>query len=169
MGVRYGHAVATSWLEDLTIALQPWLPAEAARAVIAGGVIVIGWLLAWLLGALVVRLFRRLSGGLVQLTHGAPGEVPDGIARAEAATIRVAGRIVFWLIFTLFLGVATSILGFPIVSTWLEGLAGYLPRVLAATAIVLLGVLFGHLVRVGVSAAAGRSGMVHARSLGRAA
>jgi hypothetical protein len=55
------------------------------------------------------------------------------------------------------------------VSTWLQTLAGYLPRVLAATAIMLLGVLFGHLVRVAVSAAAARSRMAQARALGRAA
>jgi hypothetical protein len=163
--------VGASWLDDLTRELQTWLPAEAARAVVAGAIVVLGLLLAWLLGALVARLFRRVSGELVRLTHGGQGatRAPEGVARAEAATVRVARRIVFWLVLSLFLGVATSIMGLPIVSTWLQALAGYLPRVLAAAAIMLLGVLFGHLVRVTVSAAAARSGMAQSRTLGRAA
>src|SRR5690606_11937338 len=81
----------------------------------------------------------------------------------------VSGRVAFWLVFTLFLGAGTTVLGFPVLSSWMGGLAAYLPRVLASVAILLLGVLSGLFIRAIVMTATEASGLALASSLARAA
>lgn len=146
------------------------MPAELARVAVAAAIAVIGYLLARASRYLAVRLFRRGTEQLLALSRsgragaGLPGARESSL-QAETAALDAAGRIVFWLVFALFLGAATSVLGFPVLSAWLESLAGYLPRVLAAAAIVLLGVLSGLLLR----AALGSARITYARSLARGA
>lgn len=157
-------------MQELVRGLESWLPPEVARLAIAAAVIVVGYLVATLFRMVLTRLFRRMSSRLLSLTgQAARGAHVEESKRAEAAAVVVAGRIVFWLVFALFLGAAMSLLGFAILSAWLESLAAYLPRVLAAAAIVLLGVLSGLLVRGAVSAGVGARRPGYARSFGRAA
>ena len=121
-------------------------------------IVVVGYLLARLASGLAVRLLKRWSAGLLtmaeQLSRLRGGEAHFVRGDAEAAAARMTGRVVFWIIFAIFLAAATSAIGVPVVSSWLEGLAGYLPQVFAAAAIVLLGLLVGHLSRMLVLSAA---------------
>lgn len=166
--------MVSPWIQGLVDRLSQWLPIELAHAAIAVAVAALGYVLARGARYVVTRLLRRVSHQILSLSHRAseraglahPVEATPG---AEDAAIDLSGRVVFWLVFTIFLGAATAVLGFPVLSAWLEGLAGYLPQVLAAAAIVLLGVLSGMLLRIVVIAAARSAGFGYARSLGRAA
>ncbi len=60
-------------------------------------------------------------------------------------------------------------IGVPVVSNWLSSLAAYLPQAFAAAAILLLGLLFGHLLRVVVLSAAAGAGLPYARALAQVA
>jgi len=166
--------LSSPWIQDLVARLAQWVPVEVARLVIALAVVAVGYVLARVIKYVVVRLFRRASAQLSSMSRrasrraGLP-ETPEARERAEVAAIEISGRVAFWLVFALFLGVATTVLGFPALSAWLESLAGYLPRVMASAAIVLLGILSGVFARVVVTAAAGSSGFAVASSLGRAA
>jgi small-conductance mechanosensitive channel len=166
--------VSTTAIHDLTTWLQQWLPPELARVAVAAGIIALGYLVATAIRFVVVRVFRRLSGRLLSITRRASeragiAHAPDATRGAEAAALGVAGRIAFWVVFALFLGAASTLLGFPILTEWLASLAGYLPHVLAATAIVLLGILSGLMLRVTVTAATRSAGFLYAQALGRAA
>ncbi len=164
----------SSFVEALVHRLDAWISADLARLVVAVALIVCGYALARLARYVATRLLRRASEGLTSFTHhtGNQGEVdptPRPRTKAESAAIHFAGRAVFWLILVLFLGAGTTVLGFPVLSSWFGTLAGYLPRVLAAAAILLFGILSGLLARTVVTAAAESSGIEIARSLGRAA
>lgn len=154
--------------------LGQWMPAELGRVAVALAVVVVGYLLARIIRYFVTRLFRGATSHFVSLSqraHDHAGLVPgsETMTGAQEAAIQVSGRVAFWLVFTLFLGAGAAVLGFPVLSSWLEGLAAYLPRVLAAVAIVLLGVLSGLLLRAMVTAAARSSSPTLAASLGRGA
>lgn len=150
------------------------MPPEVARVVLAVAVIVVGYALALALRFAAIRLLRRGSAGLLSLSGRGAGEAAahapaEATLRAQASAVSFAGRIVFWLVFLVFLGAGTTILGFHVVSAWLASLSSYLPHALAAAAIVLLGVLSGLVARATVAAAATSARVPHAQALGRAA
>jgi small-conductance mechanosensitive channel len=87
-----------------------------------------------------------------------------GVERPASALI---GGIVFWLVFLLFFTAATETLGLPVLATWLSGISYYLPRILVAALIVLVGLLAGNLARDAITAAASAAGLAYAELLGR--
>jgi small-conductance mechanosensitive channel len=79
------------------------------------------------------------------------------------------GKVAFWLVFLLFVAAATEALGLPVVSAWLSGVAAYLPRLLVAALIVVMGFLAGSLGRSALSATGSSAGFAYADALGRLA
>ena len=160
-------------LESATAELVSWASERVPDALLAAIIVAVGYLVARLARALTDRLLRRFSLRLIALVEraarrrGVPSEL--SAQQAELVTGAVAGRIVFWLVFALFLAAATAAVGVPVVSTWLAGFADYLPRVLAAGGIVLFGILVSHLVRVVVLSAAASARLRHVTALARAA
>ncbi|MGE0870917.1 MAG: mechanosensitive ion channel domain-containing protein [Kofleriaceae bacterium] len=149
---------ALAWTED-------HVPAVALGV----AVILLGYLVAIAFREIATRLLRRWSNRLVgvveRMSHRRGVAMPIEHAEAESVVVSVTSRIVFWLAFTVFLAVATTAVGIPVVSTWLAGFATYLPRVLAAIAVLLLGVLAGHVARILVLSAAASAGVRYARTL----
>ena len=81
--------------------------------------------------ALVLRgLTRRLVGRGARLMQGlyAKGGGAPSTERLERAT----GDAVYWLVIVCAVMAATEMLGLPVVTTWLSGVASFLPRVAAA-------------------------------------
>ena len=158
-----------TWLETEFDALVAWSEGRVPSAVLALGVLLLGYLVALLFRGLAARLLRRWSAGLVgvveRMSHRRGVAMPLEHGEAETLVVRVTSRIVFWLVFAIFLATATAAIGVPVVSTWLAGFAAYLPRVLAALAVLLLGVLAGHLARILVLSAAASAGLAYARTL----
>jgi hypothetical protein len=160
-----------SWIEDQFERFTTWAETSIPAAVLAIVIVLLGYLVALLFKYLAARLLRRWSTRLVgvveRISHRRGVAIPIEQAEAETVVVRVTSRIVFWLVFAIFVAAATSVVGFPVVSAWLQGFAAYLPRVLAALAVVLLGILAGHVARVLVLSAAASAGLSYARTLAR--
>jgi small-conductance mechanosensitive channel len=156
-------------LADLSRGLVALLPRLSAAVALA----LLGWLAGWLLRLLVLRLLRgwgsRLADGIGRLlgSRDVEREVRDAALRRPVA--EAVGRVTFWLVFLFFLAAATEALGLPVVSAWLGGVAAYLPRLLLAALVVLLGFLAGGLARAALSAAAASARFAYADALGRMA
>lgn len=105
-----------------------------------GGLLVIlaGLLLAWLLRAIVFRLFARIHRWLpLPLRRGRdPGHLPA-----------LLSSLVFWGVLLLFISGAIHIWGLTIVAEWLARIAAHLPSIAAAALVLILGLLLGHFVR----------------------
>lgn len=158
-----------TWIRDVIDYLTTWLPEPVAKVVVALLLVVIGLAVAWILAKIAGLLLRRLTTTLLRFlgTPAARDDVDASDAAAEdleRSSTRVIERVVFWFVFVFFLAGATSLLGFPIVSKWLQGLAGYLPRALAAAAVLLLGVLSARLIRTVVQATLRRTGFAQAEA-----
>jgi small-conductance mechanosensitive channel len=158
---------ATEPLADLFRGLVAFAPRLLAAAALA----LAGWLAGRLLQLVTVRLFRgwgaRVAGGLGRLlgSRRAEQDARDFALRRPIAD--AAGRVVFWLVFLLFAAAATEALGLPVVSAWLSGVAAYLPRLLVAALVLVLGLLAGSLARTTLSAAAASAGFAYSDALGR--
>ena len=126
--------------------------------------VLIGWLLARLLRAAIIRLSGRLDGLF-------RSQAKDDFLRrlgVERPASAVIGGIVFWLIFLIFFTAATETLGLPVLATWLSGVSYYLPRILVAALIILAGLFAGNLARDAIAATAGAAGLAYSELLGRA-
>ncbi|HUP65596.1 MAG TPA: mechanosensitive ion channel domain-containing protein [Thermoanaerobaculia bacterium] len=143
--------------------LAVWLQAHQLKLLGALALLVLGWVLALLMRALVSRLFRAL-GRIVPgrlLRHGLPrprlaGEISDLI-----------GLIVFWAVILFFIAAAANLLGVPILGASLAGLGLYVPRILGAILILVAGLIIGNLAREAASAAAAAAGTPFAAAIGQ--
>jgi small-conductance mechanosensitive channel len=126
--------------------------------------VLVGWLLARLLRATIIRLSGRLDG-LFRIQAKDDFLKRMGVERPASTVI---GGIVFWLVFLVFFAAATETLGLPVLATWLSGVSYYLPRILIAALIVLAGLLAGNLARDAITATANAAGVAYAELLGRA-
>lgn len=138
--------------------------------VAALGLILIGWLVASVARRVGMRLVEawtpRLAGGVGRLTRSTEAQRRLARAGADERVRTVVGNVVFWVVLLFFLASATEALGLPVITTWLSGIVAYLPQLLAALVIVLLGLLVGNMARGAVTAAASRGGFAYPSLLG---
>jgi small-conductance mechanosensitive channel len=120
-----------------------------------------GWLIARLLQRLSARLFRRFDGFARRSNvDGALQRI--GVQRPLSAVI---GGFVFWTVFLFFVAGATEAFGLPILSTWLTGVAFFLPRIAAALLVLLAGVLIANFARDAVQAASATANVAYGEAL----
>ena len=154
---------ARAWLEvakPLTdrIAMATGL---ARSTVVAMLILLVGLVLATILGRLARRLVARSANWIGSLQPGAM-TVPH-LERVQQGV----GRAVYWLVVVCAVMAATETLGLPVVTAWLSGVATFLPRVAVAILIVALGTVAARVARHIVSSAAGSVNVTSAERLGR--
>lgn len=111
--------------------------------------LVIGWLIARTLRALVrkiLRSFDRLSAFLGLSNFIAIGRLND-------AVVNIIGNIAFWLVILFFLTAAANLLGLTLFAGWLDTVIGHLPKLLSGVLIIFAGVVVGNLVNDSVRTA----------------
>jgi hypothetical protein len=133
------------------------------RLLIAVIVIIIGWLAARLLKAIIVRFVS----GLDNLWH-------KHIVRKELAEVqkrypptKIIGEVSFWLIIFFFVSLAADILGLTVFVSWISQLVSFFPLLLAGLVIIVAGIILSSLVRDLVASAAATAGALQAELLGR--
>jgi hypothetical protein len=148
-------------LADTLAPLQAWAGDALVRALTAGALILMGWLLARLLRVWVVRGVTRL--GRLLGARPAEGAVrPAGVDPAD-----LLGALVFWGVLLVFVTAATDVLGLPLLAAWLGAVSNHLPRILLAALIVIAGFVGGALARDAARAAARAAGFAREALLGR--
>jgi small-conductance mechanosensitive channel len=152
----FGAALRTT-LTNITDSARLLVPGLlAATALLLGG-----WVLGILLRRLTIRLTRRFDG-LARRSHVDGALQRIGMNRELSD---VFGAFVFWMIFLFFVAGATEALGLPVLSTWLTGVAFFLPRIAAALLIVLAGILLANFARDAVRAASATAGVAYGEAL----
>ncbi|MBN2290670.1 MAG: mechanosensitive ion channel [Candidatus Glassbacteria bacterium] len=141
--------------------LQGFLP-NLIKALV---LLFIGWLIALFLRYLTARLIRRLHG-LVQQHTDRHGHKSSGM---EWLTSDMIARIVFWMVFLIFVAAATEALELKVVTSLLSSLVQYLPTVLAAGLIFFAGLILGNLARAGIQSATASAGIAHGEFMGQGA
>lgn len=133
------------------------------RLLTAAIVLIIGWLTARLLKAVIVRLVK----GLDNLWH-------KHIIRKELAEVqhrypptKVIGEISFWLIILFFTAMSADILGLSAFVAWISQVVTFFPLLIAGLVIVAAGFILSSLVRELVASAAVSAGSTQAELLGR--
>ncbi len=126
------------------------LPARLGDAVseylpnLFGGLLLllVGWLLAWLLRAAVVRLATRLGRWLPRL-------LPSGARRFShpGRLSALLGALTFWIVLLAFIGAAAQVWGLTLFADWFDRILAHLPAAAFAALILIVGFLLGQFVR----------------------
>jgi Mechanosensitive ion channel, conserved TM helix/Mechanosensitive ion channel, beta-domain len=151
-------AVANSFTEAWH---QSILVAPKIVAMVA--VVVIGYIIARFVAKAITTLAEKLGlqnaadqSGLADSMHrmGIQRNVPG-----------IIGTIVFWLLMCVFLMAGFNILGLPAVSDAMQVVVNYIPNLLVATVVIVVGLLVATFLRGVVATSADRVGLSYAEYL----
>jgi small-conductance mechanosensitive channel len=150
-----------SVVSDLTARAVAYLPSLLLALVI----LMIGWAVARLLAALARRLARRLRlDGAVER-----GGLAEGLAQAKITrpASDLVALLIFWLVFLAFVLLALEILGWTLAILLLQKLIAYLPRLLAAILILVIGAWLAQALGKVAQAAVASMGVEYHEGIGR--
>ncbi len=125
--------------------------------------LLIGWVVARLLKALILRF----GHGIDQLLARLRSQTVPTAGPMERPVSPLFARIVFWLVMLLFVAAAGESLGLPGLGEWLSSFIQYLPQVIAAGVIIVIGLVLAGLADSLIYHAALEHSIGSARALGR--
>ncbi|MDH3420118.1 MAG: mechanosensitive ion channel [Gammaproteobacteria bacterium] len=157
--LRTWGAQLLSSLQEAFQNLILYLPAVMLAVVL----IVLGWVVARIMRNVTEKTVERLDWLFERATAQSP--VDGKVLRQSAA--RALAAVVFWAVMLSFFAAALRSLGWPVVEAWTESLLGYLPELIGAALIILLGFIGGTLVRHILEPAAAGVGIAFSGVLGR--
>jgi hypothetical protein len=127
-------------------------------------IFVAGWIVARLIRLAVERLLMLLRFDKAADKTGVHEFLRKGdIVKAPSEII---GTLIYWFVMILVIIAALDALGLPIVSDLLNSIFLYIPNVVAAIIVLILGVLVGNLLSAVVRTAASNAGLKNAEGLG---
>ncbi|MEX2090632.1 MAG: hypothetical protein WD989_00665 [Candidatus Paceibacterota bacterium] len=156
--------VASDIVRDSLLTLWTGVAGFVPRLVAAIIVFLVGWLIAHTLG--------RLAYHVVRVLHLDSALTKVGFRRAwERSGFRLDTPMLFyelvkWFFIIVFLMAATNILGLGEVTNFLRSVLFYLPNVIVATVILLIGILVAKFLEGMVRASVRAAGLVSANFLG---
>ncbi len=157
------------WLAHLEGVTDRFLDALSRHVPILLGalaLLLVGWILARLLRSAGSRLIASVDNVLSR-TPSSP-QVPLR-AHAWRPYLDVLLSLLFATVFLIFLAASTEALGLPVVTAWLTGLSNYLPRLLAAGLILIMGIIGGRLARSATAAACASAQMAYGEQVAQLA
>jgi len=158
------------WTQSLLSAMSSLWGSVAAfipRLFGALVVVLLGFVVAKLLDTLLSKVLAKI--GLDRLMTGTGLTKLLGRAGIRVPVSTLVGKIVYWFVLLIFLVSAAESLGLERVSATLDVLALYVPKVLGAALILLVGMLLAQLVSGLVRGAAEGVGLDYAHGLARIA
>jgi hypothetical protein len=153
--------VVTDAWNAFAIKITAFLP-ELIGAII---IFVVGWIIARLVKAGIEKLLKLVRFDTATEKTGVNNFLKKGeIVKAPSA---IVGMLVYWFIMILVIIASLDALGLPIVSDMLNSIFLYIPNVVAAIIVLVLGLLMGNLLAAVVRTAASNAGLKNAEGLGK--
>lgn len=156
-----------TWRESLGKAISE-LGSDVAQLLpnLVGALLIlaVGWLLARASEAAASRILRAVGLDRASTRLG----LADLLERAGIlmTASQLSSRLIYWLMLLMFLWSSVETLGLSAVTTTLDAVLAFVPRLLGAVVIAVAGLLLGRLVATLVSSAAAASGMSNPPRLG---
>lgn len=147
-----GESIAVQ-LENLLKSLLSELVLLVPRIIVGLLIILAGWILARVVQKLIIKLFLYLDGKLNTWLRSRYLSVD------LQSSAQFIGKTVFWIIVLISIAIVSQILGLPVLTTWFDGLVGYLPNILAAVVILFAGIIVGRLLGDLIGSTVSRTGV----------
>ncbi len=137
-----------TWGQVLTLSFQNlWVGVVnfVPNLVVAIVILAIGWLIGALLGKAVAQVFRSLKVDAALRRAGFESVLHRGGVRLDSGAF--FGALVKWFVIVVFLVAAFDVLGLTQVNVFLQDVVlGYLPRVIVASLVLLVGGVVGDVI-----------------------
>jgi small-conductance mechanosensitive channel len=155
------NAVLESFTQAFHQVIQ-WTP----KVLLTAAVLVVGYVAARLIGQAIGKLSEKIGLETAAERSGLAQSMQHmGIKRNVPA---IVGSIVFWLLMCVFVMAGFNILGLEKLSLAMQSLVDYIPKVLVATVVVVIGLLVASFLRGLVATSADRVGISYAGPLASA-
>lgn len=158
----------TSWGDVLTASFQDlWagVVAFVPNLLVAIIIFILGWLIGNVLGRWIAQIIRALKVDQALESIGTGHLVSRAGFKLDAGAF--IGGLVKWFIVVVFLMAATDVLGLIQVTDFLRNVVlGYLPNVVIATLVLILGAMIGEAMQKIVTGSARAAGMPSAAFAG---
>jgi hypothetical protein len=130
-------------------------------------ILIVGWLIAKAVQGAAGRVMRwtKLS------TVFSKTNLEQSLHKAglDTTITDVLAKLVYWIVFVVFLIAAADTLGLAVVNTALTSFVGYIPSVIAAVLILAFGAYIAEVVRGGITAGMLQANLGYAETVGRIA
>jgi small-conductance mechanosensitive channel len=130
-------------LEALLRQFGAFLP-QLVRAIV---LLIVGALLGLLLEAVGEAMLRRLGFDGFADKAGVTRVLRDASRDKDQEASTLAGSLIFWIVMLTFMGVAAEVLGLAVFGKMMTALAAFLPRLLGAALLLVLGLFLGQAAR----------------------
>jgi hypothetical protein len=128
-------------------------------------IFVVGWIIARLVKVGVEKILKLVRFNTATEKTGVNKFLKKGeIVKSPS---EIVGTLVYWFIMILVIIASLDALGLPIVSDMLNSIFLYIPNVVAAIIVLVLGFLLGNLLSAVVRTAASNAGLKNADGLGK--
>ena len=150
-------------LTDMLIGVTEATIAFLPKLIGAIAVLLVGWILAKLVRAILVRSIR-VSLDAVLERSGAMEALERASITAQPS--QIVGGVAYWLILLLFMMGAAEIIGLSAVTSAITRILGYLPSVISAALVLAAGVFLARFIGNIVTSGASAAGLSYAKGLG---
>lgn len=128
-------------------------------------IVVVGYFVSKLIARLVTTVLHKVKFETASEKIGLSSTLAKVGINTSAS--QIVGTLVFWLFMLTFLISASETLGLENVSNTIDTFVSYMPKVIAAALITVLGLMLAHFVRTMVETAAEGMGFGYARAVSR--
>jgi len=146
-------------VKAMLVKIFGYVPSLAGAIVI----LVVGWLVAKLVEAVIVRLLKAIRLDAVSDKAGITAVLAKGDIKVSLSDI--LGALIYWIIVLVVIATALSALNLGIAADLITRLVEYVPSILAAIFILVVGALLGNFVATVVRTAASNAGISNAKIL----
>ncbi len=148
-------------VKAMLIRIWGYIPAIAGAIVI----LVVGWLIAKLIETVIVRLLKAIRLDTVSDKAGIANVLAHGEIKLSLSEL--IGAVIYWIIILVVIATALGTLNLTIASDMVARLIEYVPNILAAIFILVVGAFVSNFVTTVVLTTAGNAGIKKAGALAK--
>lgn len=148
-------------VKAMFIKIWSYIPALAGAIVI----LVVGWLIAKLVEAVVVRVLKAIRLDMASDKAGISNILAQGDIKMSLS--EVIGAVLYWLVILVVIATSLNALNLSIAADLVSRLVGYVPNILGAIFILVLGSFLANFIATIVRTTANNAGIGRAKLLGQ--
>jgi hypothetical protein len=127
-------------------------------------VVVIGWIIAKGIRSLVSRVLKLLRLDKISEKAGIAKFLKKGDVKYQLSEL--IALIIYWLLMLIVIMLTANVLGLDAVADLMDKIVLYIPNVLAAMIVLVIGALFATFLRKVVETTSKNAGLTHAKQMG---
>jgi hypothetical protein len=157
------NVVVVDPVKAMSVKIWSYIPAIAGAIVI----LVVGWLIAKVIEAVVARILKAIKLDAASEKAGIANVLAQGDIRLTLSEL--VGAIVYWLVILIVIATTLDALNLKIASELLTRVVGYVPNILGAVFILILGAFIANFVGAIVRTAGNNAGIKNTKMLSQIA